>query len=160
MSLITVPGRDIIVVNEENLANSEDYNYKVHLVRLSFNNPTDDKMEWVMQTFRKTNRYVIDTRHIRYYNYYLKRTNLKYYIINTVDTWRGLISFFKRNNKVLLDITQLSMFEKQFVLNVALEDVISNAEVLLMDKEDYTDHLEIFNQWKGDIILRDENYPI
>lgn len=160
MSLITVPGRDIIVVSEENLTSGEDYNYKVHLVRLKFNNPTDDKMEWVMQTFRKTNRYVIDINHIRYYNYYLKRTNLKYYIINTADTWRGLISFFKRNNKVLLDFTQLSMFEKQFVLNVSLQDVISNAEVLLMDKEDYTNHLDIFNQWKGDIILRDENYPI
>ncbi len=56
-------------------------------------------------------------------------------------------------------MTQLSMFEKQFVLNVALEDVISNAEVLLMDKEDYTNHLDTFNQWKGDIILQDENYP-
>jgi hypothetical protein len=160
MSLITVPGRDIIVVNEENLLSGDEYSYKVHLVRLSFENPTDDKMEWVMQTFRKTNRYVIDTTHIRYYNYYLKRTNLKYYIINTKDSWRGLVSFFKRNNKVLLDITQLSLFEKQFVMNVALDDVISNTEVLLMDKEDYTDNLDVFNQWKGDIILKDENYPI
>ena len=160
MSLITVPGRDIIVVNEDSLYEDTSYTYKVHLVRLSFEDPTDDKMEWVMRTFKKTNRYVVDTRHIRYYNYYLKRTNLKYYIINIENTWRGLISFFKRNNKVLLDITKLSMFEKQFVLNVALEDVISNTEVLLMDKSDYTEHLDIFNQWKGDIILRDENYEI
>lgn len=160
MSLITVPGRDIVVVNEESLVDDKDYNYKVHLVRLAFRNPTDDKMEWVLQTFRKTNRYVIDTSHIRYYNYYLKRTNIKYYIINTNETWQGLISFFKRNNKVLLDITQLSVFERQFVLSVALEDVLANTEVLLMDREDYTEHLEVFNQWKGDIILRDENYAI
>jgi len=160
MSLITVPGRDIIVINEESLMSGEEYVNKVHLVRLSFNNPTDDKMKWVMETFKKTNRYVIDIDHIRYYNYYLKRTNLKYYIINKSNTWRGLISFFKRNNKVLLDITQLTMFEKQFVLNVSLEDVISNTEVLLMTKEDYTDHLDVFNQWKGDIILHDEKYPI
>jgi hypothetical protein len=160
MSLITVPGRDIVVVNEESLTDGKDYDYKVHLVRLAFNNPTDDKMLWVMQTFRKTNRYVIDINHIRYYNYYLKRTNLKYYIINTQTAWRGLVSFFKRNNKVLLDITQLTMFERQFVLNVALEDVISNAEVLLMSKEDYTDHIDVFNQWKGDIIIHDDNYPI
>ena len=160
MSLITVPGKDIIVINEKSVDDNVSYDSKIHLIRLSFDNPTDDKMNWVLQTFPKTNRYVVDTRHIRYYNYYLKRTNLKYYIINTISSWRGLISFFKRNNKVLLDITKLGVFEKQFVLNVSLEDVISNTEVLLMDKEDYTDHLEIFNRWKGDIILRDENYTI
>lgn len=160
MSLITVPGRDIIVVNEQTLQQGSEFDYKVHLVRLSFDDPTDDKMEWVLQTFRRTNRYVIDTTHIRYYNYYLKRTNLKYYIINTRATWRGLVSFFKRNNKVLLDITQLSEFEKQFVLNVNLNDVIYNTEVLLMSKDDYTNHLDVFNQWKGDIIIQDDNYPI
>ena len=160
MSLITIAGKDIIVVNEDSFNNDVSYNYKVHLVRLSFDDPTDEKMEWVLHTFRKTNRYVIDIDHIRYYNYYLKRTNLKYYIINTISAWRGLVSFFKRNNKVLLDITKLSLFEKQFVLNVSLDDVISNTEVLLMDKEDYTAHLETFNRWKGDIILKDENYII
>jgi hypothetical protein len=160
MSLITVPGRDIIVVNEESLTDGKEFTYKVHLVRLSFTDPTNEKMEWVLQTFHKTNRYVVDINHIRYYNYYLKRTNLKYYIINTVDTWRGLVSFFKRNNKVLLDITQLTDFEKQFVLNVALQDILSNCEVLLMDREDYTGHLEVFNQWKGDIIIKDDDYLI
>ena len=105
MSLITTPGRDIIVVNEESLTSGEEYNYKVHLVRLAFDNPTDDKMKWVMKTFDKTNRYVVDIKHIRYYNYYLKQTNLKYYIINTKGTWRGLVTFFKRNNKVLLDLS-------------------------------------------------------
>lgn len=160
MSLITVPGRDIIMVDERTIAEGLAYDYKVHLVRLAFENPTDDKMLWVMQTFRKTNRYVVDIGHIRYYNYYLKKTNFKYYIINTSDTWRGLVTFFKRNNKVLLDLTQLSLFEKQFVLNVSLKDVLSNVEVLLMEKDDYTAHLDTFSQWKGDIILHDENYPI
>lgn len=160
MSLITVPGKDIIVVNEDSIRQDLSYNYKVHLVRLKFDEPNDEKMRWVMQTFNKTNRYVVDILHIRYYNYYLKKTNLKYYIINIKDNWKGLISFFKRNNKVLLDLTQLSEFEKQFILNVSLQDVLSNTEVLLMDKDDYTQHLEVFNQWKGDIILNDENYPI
>jgi len=160
MSLITVPGRDIIVVDEDSYGQESSFNYKVHLVRLAFKDPDDSKMEWVLNTFKKTNRYVVDIHHIRYYNYYLKRTNLKYYIINTRDTWKGIISFFKRNNKVLLDTTQLSLFEKQFVFNVALQDVLSNAEVLLMDKQDYTDNLEVFNQWKGDIVIKDEQYPI
>ena len=83
MSFLTIPGKDIIVVDEHSYEDNVSYDYKVHLIRLKFDNPTDEKMLWVMEAFKKTNRYVIDTQHIRYYNYYLKRTNLKYYIINT-----------------------------------------------------------------------------
>ena len=160
MSLITVPGKDIVVVDETSMINNTVYDYKVHLVRLKFVSPDDDKMSWVMDAFKKTNRYVVDTLHIRYYNYYLKKTNLKYYIINTKKDWRGLVTFFKKNNKVLLDFTQLTDFEKMFVLNVSLEYVLSNAEVILIDKADYTLQLEMFNQWKGDIIINDVNYLI
>lgn len=160
MSFITVPGKDIIVVDEQSYENNVSYDYKVHLIRLKFDNPNDDKMRWVIDTFKKTNRYVIDTINIRYYNYYLKRTNLKYYIINIEFDWRGIVSFFKKNNKVLFDITKLSDFERLFVMNVALEDVLANAEVILISKEDYTDKQKVFEQWKGDIIINDGNYPI
>jgi hypothetical protein len=160
MSFITIPGRDIIVVNEQSFEDNVSYDYKVHLIRLMFDNPTDEKMLWVTNTFKKTNRYVIDTQHIRYYNYYLKRTNLKYYIINTKSDWTGIVSFFKKNNKVLFDITKLSEFDRMFVMNVALIDILSNTEVILIGKNDYSLMLDIFNQWKGDIIINDDNYPI
>jgi hypothetical protein len=160
MSFITVPGRDIIVIDEQSYEDDVSYDYKVHIIRLKFDNPTDDKMQWVMDTFRKTNRYVIDTVHIRYYNYYLKRTNLKYYIINTLQDWKGIVTFFKKNNKVLFDITKLSDFERLFVMNVALEDVLSNTEVILINKEDFTDKQKVFEQWRGDVIIQDDNYPI
>jgi len=160
MSFITVPGRDIIVVDEQSFEDNVSYDYKVHLVRLKFDNPNDEKMLWVTSAFKKTNRYVIDTQHIRYYNYYLKRTNLKYYIINTLQDWSGIVSFFKKNNKVLFDITKLSDFERLFVMNVALSDILGNTEVVLISKEDYTLKLDVFNQWKGDIIIHDDNNPI
>jgi hypothetical protein len=160
MSFITVPGKDIIVVNEKSYKEGVLFDYKVHLVRLKFEDPNDDKMKWVSRVFKRTNRYVVDAEHIRYYNYYLKKTNLKYYIINTPYNWSGLISFFKKNNKVLLDFTKLSLFEKQFVLNVALEDVLANTEVILIEQDDYELFLGIFNQWKGDIIIHNEKYPI
>lgn len=160
MSFITVPGKDIIVVDEQSYENNVSYDYKVHLIRLKFDNPNDDKMRWVIDTFKKTNRYVIDTINIRYYNYYLKRTNLKYYIINILQDWKGIVSFFKKNNKVLFDITKLSDFERLFVMNVALEDVLANAEVILISKEDYTDKQKVLEQWKGDVIIDDGNYPI
>ena len=160
MSFITMPGKDIIVVDEHSYENDISYDYKVHLVRLKFNSPDDDKMRWVIDTFKKTNRYVVDTIHIRYYNYYLKRTNLKYYIINILQDWKGIVTFFKKNNKVLFDITKLSDFERLFVMNVALEDVLANAEVVLISKEDFTDKQKVFEQWKGDAIIADESYPI
>ncbi|MCK5016053.1 MAG: hypothetical protein KAS32_03185 [Candidatus Peribacteraceae bacterium] len=160
MSLITVPGRDVIVVNEESKEDSVTYNHKVHLVRLSFDNPTDEKMEWVIHTFNRTNRYIVDINDIRYYNYYLKRTNLKYYIINTSSNWRGLVSFFKRNNKVLLDTTILGVVDKQFVFGKSLQDILSNLEVILMHKQDYINHQDILSRWKGDVIIHDDKYPV
>ena len=42
----------------------------------------------------------------------------------------GFVSFFRKNNKVLLNIENLSIFEKQFVLSVCLEDVLKNIEVI------------------------------
>lgn len=160
MSLITTPGKDIIVVDEYSYDNNVSFDYKVHLIRLRFDSPNDDKMRWVANTFKKTNRYVVDGDHVRYYNYYLKNTNLKYYIINTKKDWKGIVTFFKRNNKVLLDTTILSDFERLFILNVSLEDVLANTEVILILKDDYMSRLQVFNDWRGDIIIHDDKYPI
>jgi hypothetical protein len=116
-------------------------------------------MNWVVNTFKKTNRYIIDNEHIRFYNYFFKRTNLKYYVINTNEYFTGLISFFKRNNKVLLDITKLNKKDEIFVFN-NLFDVLSNTEVIIINKKDYQNNINTFKVWNGNIILHDNNYVI
>ncbi len=159
MSILTKSGKDIIKLTEDHIQDVYDPQHKVHLIRLSFNIPNNDIMNWVINTFKKTNRYIIDNEHIRFYNYFFKRTNLKYYVINTNEYFTGLISFFKRNNKVLLDITKLNKKDKIFVFDNLL-DVLSNTEVIIINKNDYKDNINILKVWNGNIILHDDNYVI
>lgn len=154
---ITILGKDLINIREGIKISNYDYNEKVHLIKLSYENPTIEKMDNIMNTFPKTNRFIIDDN-IRFYNYYFKNRYKKYYVSNKNGT--QLISFFKKNNKVLLDVTKLDEFEAQFVLNVCLEDVLENIEVMLIQKEDYERRLETFNEWKGNLIFYDANYLI
>lgn len=157
---ITIPGKDIVVIDNENLYKDSPYTEKIHLVRLRFENPDNDKMEWVLNMFPFTNRFVVDTINIKYYNYFLKRTNLKYYVINTENEWEGVVSFFKKNNKVLLDFTKLDNNDKAFALGHALRDILNNTEVVLLDKKDYTGNIDTFNEWRGNCIIKDDDYDI
>ncbi len=159
MIKITKPGTDIIVISDMDYNRNTQIEDKVHLIRLSFSNPTVDKMNWVVNTFYKTHRYIIDSEHIRFYNGFFKQTNKKYYVINDENTI-GLISFFKRNNKVLLDITALSEFDRMYVLNVAFKDVLGNTEVIIISKEDCDDHLDELSTYNGNCIIEDPNYLI
>lgn len=159
MSILTKAGKDIIRLTEDHIQDVYDINHKVHLIRLSFNNPTNEIMDWVLGTFRKTNRYVIDNEHIRFYNYFFKRTNFKYYVINIDRYFTGLISFFKRNNKVLLDITKLDNDNKKYIL-LNLADVLSNTEVIIISEDDYNDNIDILKAWNGNVILHDKDYVI
>jgi len=161
MAILAIPGRDIIRVTDQDYLNDEpNLDSKVHIIRLDFNSPNDTKMRWVIDKFYKTNRFVVDLQNIKYYNFYLKRTNYKYYVINTNVLWKGLISFYKRNNKVLLDITKLTRQEQNFVLNIAFEDVLNNTEVILLEEIQYIDKFDIIKKWKGNCIINDPKYKI
>jgi len=156
MAIFTVPGKDIIKVTDTDFINdTPDISNKVHIIRLSFDTPNDDKMEWVINKFYQTNRFIVDNSDIKYYNYYLKRTNLKYYVINTVNIESKLISFYKRNNKVLLDITVLSQSERLFVLHSALVDVLQNTEVIIISESDYLTVKNVIDKWRGNFFIYD-----
>jgi hypothetical protein len=159
MIKITKPGSDIIVITDQDYNKDIRIEEKVHLIRLAFDIPTIEKMNWVIDTFYKTHRFIIDSEHIRFYNGFFKRTNKKYYVIND-DSTNGLISFFKKNNKVLLDITALNEFDKMYVLNVAFNDILKNTEVIIISKDDYTERLEQLNMYNGNCVIADEDYPI
>ena len=156
MSIITRLGKDVIKISEENIYDVSDINHKVHLIRLDFKKPKNEIMKWVITTFPQTNRYIIDNEHIRFYNYFFKRTNLKYYVINTNKYYTGLISFFKRNNKVLLDTTILNKNDIKFVFD-NLIDVLSNTEVIIINNNNYNNNIDVLKEWKGNIILYDNN---
>jgi len=148
---ITKMGIDYVCITESNMANELITSIpRIHIIKLDFKEPTVEKVEYVLKTFNLTNRFVIDNN-IRFYNSILRNTNKKYYISNTVDD--RLITFFKRNNKVLLDTTVLNPLEKAFVFSVALEDVLYNTEVMIVGEKHYKENPEPFNKWSGNLIL-------
>ncbi len=159
MIKITKPGTDIIVITDRDYHNDIQVEDKIHLIRLAFEDPTIEKMNWVIDTFYKTHRFIIDSLHIRLYNGFFKRTNKKYYVINDTTT-DGLISFFKKNNKVLLDITALSYDDRMYVLTTSFADVLKNTEVIIISKDDYDEHLDELSMYNGNCVIADDNYPI
>ena len=155
---ITAIGSDFITITEDNLYDEELKSIpRVHLIKLAFFTPTEEKVKKVLAFYPKTNRFIIE-ENIRIYNYILKWTNKKYYIQN--KTGVGLISFFRKNNKVILDFSKLSAYESQFVLNHCFEDILKNLEVIIVNKSIFEEKEEVLNLWNGNVILNDEGYDI
>ena len=151
---LTKLGSDYIAITEDNLRDDNLLSLsRVHLIKLNFFSPTEEKIKTTLSLYPKTNRYVIEDN-IRIYNNVLKRTNKKYYVMNLSGV--GFVSFFRKNNKVLLNIENLSIFEKQFVLSVCLEDVLKNIEVIQLNYEDFVSAQELFEKWNGNVIINNE----
>jgi hypothetical protein len=144
-------GIDYVAVNEEVLSKI-DFNpeEKVHILKLDFKEPNAEKMEQVFKLFKRTRRFVV-SNNIKFYNGYLKYTNKKYYVENLSGI--KLITFFRRNNKVLLNFENLHEAEKEFMFEYYLEDILSNVEVIYLSKTDYNKHKDKFFAWNGNVIV-------
>ena len=151
---LTRLGSDYVSISEDSIDKFLNIP-RIHLIKLNFFNPTEDKIKKVLQLYPKTRRFVIEDN-IRIYNQALKRTNKKFYVENSEGI--GFISFFRKNNKVLLNITKLSTFEKQFALNICLEDILRNIEVIQLEEEDFEEYKEVFEKWSGNVILHNDKY--
>ncbi len=157
----TIPGKDIISINDEDLEYLTPPESKVHLIKLNLKNPTLNGVDLITGLFHKTNRYVVDMENVRFYNGYFKNTNIKYYVINTEGYYTGIISFFKRNNKVLFDTTILDEDTKDYINTPdVLMDILSNVEVIIIEPFYFDLNKEIFERWNGNVILHDEDYII
>jgi len=148
---ITKVGSDYVRINESNMANELILSIpRIHIIKLDFTEPTREKVEFVLKSFYLTNRFVIDNN-IKFYNDVLRGTNKKYYVANTIND--KLISFYKRNNKVLLDTTVLHPLEKSFVFSICLEDVLYNTEVMIVNEKQFEQYKEQFEKWTGNLII-------
>lgn len=151
---MTKLGTDYICISEDNVKQYVSLP-RVHLIKMKFFNPTEEKIKNVLGTYPKTKRFVIEDN-IRVYNRALKRTNKKFYVENVEGI--GFISFFRKNNKVLLNVTKLSVYEKQFALSVCLDDILRNIEVIQLEQSDFDEYREQFEKWSGNVILNDDRY--
>ena len=140
-------GTDYVRIDEDSI-NSFLGVERVHIIELLFFKPTERKIKKVLQLYPKTNRYVISDN-IRTYNYILKGTSKKYYVMNIQGA--QLITFFKKNNKVLVN---LSEFEKQFLLiDDNFGDVLRNTEVIMIDQEIFAEKKSFLETWSGNVIV-------
>jgi|WetSurMetagenome_2_1015567.scaffolds.fasta_scaffold02911_4 hypothetical protein len=156
---MTEIGRDLIVVTEDDLgpgafqANTNES--KIHLIKFKFKEPSKSKILTIMDKFPTTKRFIVSDN-IKSYNEILKTTNCKYYIQNRLNS-SGIVSFFRKNNKVFLSIPSLLSEEKDFVLNYALDDVLRNLEIIMIEQKDYEKHIDAFFNWKGNVVLFDKD---
>jgi len=153
---ITRIGTDYVRIDEDNLDDERLLNIeRVHLIKLDFFKPTETKIKKVMELFPKTMRYVVE-QNIKTYNFILRNTNKKYYVENSVGA--KVITFFKKNNKVLLNFNNLTLFEKQFLLSEEVfDDVLKNCEVVMISKENFDEKKDVLERWSGNVIIHNGN---
>lgn len=153
---ITQIGSDYIRIDEDNIDDDRLVSIpRVHLIKLDFFKPTDTKVKKIISLYPKTMRYVIEDN-IKTYNYILKNTNKKYYVENSVGA--NVITFFKKNNKVLVNFNNFTDLEKQFLLSeTGFVDVLKNTEVVMINKEIFNQKKDVLEKWSGNVIIHSGN---
>jgi len=156
---ITSVGSDYIGVSEDNYSSNTFQRIpRVHLIKLDFAIPTHELVNQVLHLFPKTNRFVIEDN-IREYNSILRRTEKKYYVMNKKGA--DIISFFRKNNKILLNLMNLTKEERDFFLMEGVfEDLLRNTEVIAVSKKIYDEKIEVLDKWKGNVIIIGETERI
>lgn len=150
--VITRPGRDIISVGEEDWESrdvvSDD---KIHLIKLEFVDPNEQKLDWLVDSYPLTNRFIVFDN-IKFYNWYFKTKEKKFYVENRYNV--GIFSFFKKNNKVLLNFNLLRNDVRNFMLkNSIFSDILRNLEIIQIDEDTFRDKSNILSKWNGNVIV-------
>lgn len=149
--IITNVGTDYIRIDEDNINDKKLLQIpRVHLIKLNFFKPTELKVQKVLSLYKKTNRFVVQD-YIKTYNYILKNTNKKYYVENSVGA--DIITFFKKNNKVLVNFNNFTEFEKQFLLSNCFEDILRNTEVIIIDQDVFEEKQTELTDWSGNVVI-------
>ena len=151
--IITRPDVDIISVDEEKLENFDEQTRKnkIHIIKLDLIDPTEEKMDKLLDNFFLTNRFVIKDN-IKFYNWYFKTKNKKYYVENNSNS--GIFSFFKKNNKILLNFNKVRHDVKTFLIkDFVFTDVLKNLEIIEIDSKLYFEKYNILNRWNGNVVV-------
>lgn len=151
---ITETGTDYVRIDEDNIDSFLNIK-RIHLIKLDFFKPNETKIKKVIKLYPKTMRYIIQN-YIKTYNFILRNTNKKYYIENYPGI--DLISFFKKNNKVIVNFNNLRKTELEFLLNdFVFEDVLKNCEVIQIDQDIFESKKYLLENWTGNVIIHNGN---
>lgn len=127
---------------------------KVHLVKIDFAEPTIEKLEYLMDVLPKTNRFIVSDN-IKFYNDFFRNTRKKYYVENTLKDNNNLISFLRRNNKVLINFNKVDNYTKTFLLDCLLEDILRNVEIIKISTYLFNIYHPQFENWSGNVVVTD-----
>jgi hypothetical protein len=160
---VAIPGKDVLVIEEKNQHLTEEDGHKVHLIKFGFRDDSPETVESVknvLENFPSTNRFIVDN-YIRMYNSILKDIPGKKYYVQNYNGNKKLISFFRKNNKVVFSFPSLTEEHVDFFMDrVVFKDLLFNVEVIIMDDFQYSGLKYYLNNWEGNIILYNEEYPI
>lgn len=156
--IITVPGKDLITITDNDISDSDikDWNVnpskkKIHLVKVQISEPTEEKLDFILANYPTTNRFIINDN-IKFYNWIFKKNEKKYYVSNNYNT--RIISFFKKNNKVLLNFNNLDNETRSFVLKERIfKDILRNLEIIQLDEHEFLKKKPILLNWNGNVII-------
>lgn len=149
---ITNVGSDFIRIDEDNIDDQKLLSIpRVHIIKLDFFKPTETKIKKVINLYPKTMRFVIENN-IKTYNYILRGTNKKYYVENYPGA--DMITFFKKNNKVLCNFNNLRDIESKFLLtDFVFGDVLRNTEVIIINQVNFEERKSQLEPWSGNVII-------
>jgi len=150
----TLSGRDVISLTDETLKDCKiPSDQKIHLIKIDITSPSPKAIEAITMMFPNTNRYIISANsNIKVFNDTFKRLTKKYYVEN--ETNSRLVSFLRKNNKVLLNVAKLSPHDYTFVDNESvLVDLLWNVEVMSVPIKFYESWKPLFTNWPGNLIL-------
>jgi hypothetical protein len=158
---VAVPGKDVLVIDENSFEELMEVTQKVHLIKFAFKNDNEEtikSVKEVLNNFPSTNRFIVDNN-IRMYNSILKDIpGKKYYVQNSNDK---LVSFFRKNNKVVFSFHSLNKEFEDFFLNEDIfKDLLNNVEVIIMEPYQLDEMKWAMKNWNGNVILHDDKYPI
>jgi len=147
---LTRVGTDYIEINERTIQEFLSIP-RVHLIKFCFDDPDEAKVKTVLRLYPKTNRFVIDDN-VKTYNYILRNTSKKYYVENKKDV--PLITFFRKNNKVLVNFENLRDDEYGFMLSDSVfSDVLRNTEVVKINNDEFELKKDQLEPWSGNVII-------
>ena len=139
-----------LTIDENNYKKEFETKNKIHLIHLNFDVPTITNITKVINNFPSTKRYII-SNNIKWYNVFLKGKK-KFYVMNNEET-NGLLSFFRKNNKVLLNFTCLNEVETQFIL-CNMNDTLRNVEVIMLNSALKGMLEDDLYGWNGNVLLQ------
>ncbi len=150
--IITRQGKDIISVTNEDFENNNVISKnKVHLIKILFSYPDEEKLDWLTESYPRTNRFVV-SNNIKFFNWYFKTKTKKFYVENNGNS--RLFSFFKKNNKILLNFNILDSTTKNFILqDHVFSDILQNLEIIQLNEEIFMEKTHILDKWNGNVII-------